>query len=380
MTEAMQGASEQIERTPETLIDTPYCFGIMGNTGAHHRVRSMWGVMAETYGEENVKLWNSYLSQDAKEPHRFGQMATELGGLIESGRPLTVFLYSFGAVEFTHAMDRLRSMRPELFEDPAALSKMSIKLVDPTGFFRGVTSAAGYLKEAAELGSLALLRPGSWHEAVDSMILYPPKNMSNEEVSLMLRELYSEHSHVVKQPDVPVIPFGEPERHYWEKLDVETRSYLEEIDRYIGDFRQQGNNEMIPVLMSLRSKALRQKQPWEILDRQYRPKEDHREAVYSGQYYKEPRMDWSELSGVRQNAQALLGLLPLLRRAFFGAQVDRYEAMIQRGASIEFLTPEFSVFTPQAHLISEATHRVMERFTHASQTPQPESIYREALK
>jgi len=56
---------------PEVLKDTsPFCMTIMGFTGTDNRVRSMGGMLSapDMYGEGNVKVWDSYLSWDEKDP------------------------------------------------------------------------------------------------------------------------------------------------------------------------------------------------------------------------------------------------------------------------------------------------------------------------
>ncbi|OGK18421.1 hypothetical protein A3D80_02640 [Candidatus Roizmanbacteria bacterium RIFCSPHIGHO2_02_FULL_40_13b] len=388
--------SEELQPNIETPLPdrTPYAIAFMGNTGAHHRIRSMKGPLEENFGKGNYTLHNSYLSLDAKEPARYEDMARDIGDLMASGRPLTIYAYSFGSVEFNHAMEKLKTTRPELFEDPDAFRNLTIKLVDPAGLFdpqwHGSWTVARYLKQTAELGSLALLRPGSWHEAIDSMILFPPRNMPTEDVSAMLRELYPEYSHAVGQPSVPVIPFKKPERDYWEKLDDTTRDYFDEIDRQVASlfsvFKEgnvKKNKKFIRSIISKRPRALQppsKKRPWEFIDTQYRADTNYREAVYSGEYYEEPLIEAPQLKSVKQAAQAALGLLPLLKETFSGVQLEWYEDLARKGAQFEFLTPEYSVFTPVSHVLPDATQRIMERLTHASQTPQPESIYNEALK
>src|SRR3990167_381878 len=171
--------SEELQPNIETPLPdrTPYAIAFMGNTGAHHRIRSMKGPLEENFGKGNYTLHNSYLSLDAKEPARYEDMARDIGDLMASGRPLTIYAYSFGSVEYMHAMDILKNTRPDLFEDSQAYKQFSFKLVDPAGVFdselKGRSAAYQYAKEVVNLGKLSLLQPGSWHEAVDSTVLFP---------------------------------------------------------------------------------------------------------------------------------------------------------------------------------------------------------------
>jgi len=324
-------------------------------------------------------------------------MADDIDAALSSGRRLDALLYSFGSVEFLAALDTLQKRDPEAFAQ-LPIHNLNIIHLSPAGMFNGVGSFNDYRTRVMQMGDETKV-PKSPHESVDSAVLLPPSGIDDRQLNDALRSAYPRQSQIVQHPELSVAQFAQPARDYHAGLNTDQAQHVDRLDDELSRAIESEDWAGVARVLGEKSQVLGV---------------DFREAVYSGSIYIEPEIETPQMHSELTSffTRGLLGLNTKLIDTFLrgGLRSDphysawrrqnghrlptltkavtrNYEYLASLGASTWWFVPEYDYAMPYSAIsklpdsIVDPSHViVMERLTHASITPQPESSLREAFR
>lgn len=153
--------------------------GMLGHKAGIEPIRKS---LQDAYGSESsVRAFNSVISSDRPNPRRFEQMADVIRTQARSG--LDIIVHSLGSTELWRAMKILRKKDPDFFNDPEVKRNLRFVLIGPSGFAPGIVDKIKYARNVIRMST------SSDGKIADNVTAFPPKGVSSDELSSVLRKI-----------------------------------------------------------------------------------------------------------------------------------------------------------------------------------------------
>lgn len=356
-----------VEAYTKEIEDKPLVVVLPGITTNIRNSRALAEEVSKYKGVEG-HVWNSIISGDRPQPDRFLKMADLIARAIRHGRETLLVGWSLGCAEAVQALLTLRANNKDF--DQMDFKKLEMVLVSPVGAFAGISGMAKFFRE--DLSRLvASMDKESPYQTLDTLITFPPQNVSREAINVAVRMAYPDLSQLsgFENDTLPHV-VQDTDRGYLHNVGEEDREKVTRLDREIAALLPLAGEENIERLKTVLKQRAGILYPYQ-------------QKLYAGDFFEhqdtEPQAFRLDLF-----AASLLGFSGSLGRLLFGQHPAVINQMIERGSRVRFLVPEFDAFVPildLLHLYPDTEMTVIGGSTHTSIfPPQPSTALREAMK
>lgn len=313
---------------PETEVNPkPHCLFLSGGMGTYAGIRGIKEGLEKQYGIGNVDIFNSVFSTDRQNPKRFQQMADVIQKHAKGG--LDIVTHSLGAVELRNAIRKVLEREKNFFDSRENTQNLHIVLIGPSGFSKNIKGAFNFLRrtlrytsEQADFGKIS--KSNTLFRGIDALTVFPPKDVSPEDLAKGLREAMPEVSRYER--DVATFPL-EKEENYFDRLSPDQKEHVETYSEMIKSVIENRNYSGLRLLVKKYGEKLRKPLA----------------KIYAGDFESTPTPILGE---TRATIGGYIGLLNVLVNAFGSKPMKEIAKLNKKGIRVDFIIPEYDIFVP----------------------------------
>lgn len=305
----------------------PRCLFLSGGMGTYARIQGIKEGLEKAYGLDQIQVFNSIFSTDRQNPERFIQIADFIQSHAKEG--LDIVAHSLGAAELRRAIEIVSKRDKTFFDKKENTEKLNIVLIGPSGFakniqgsFRFLARTIRYAREQADLGRIS--KSNTLFRGIDALTVFPPKNVSSEDLARALREAMPELSHY--REDVPSITL-QKEENYFDKLTVDQKEQAAIYGAMIRNAIENRNYSGLASIIRAYGEKLR------------RPLAQ----VYAGRFEETTKLIQVK---TRATMGGYIGLLSVLIEGFGSKPMKEIAKLKNKGVRVDFIIPEYDIFVP----------------------------------
>lgn len=205
------------------------------------------------YGKDKVLVDNSSLSPEGPGRDRFKKRADLIRSKVDKGIPVEIFAHSAGAAELDQIFKIIEGETPGYLENSDKAKYLKVVLIAPSAF-KGTIGAFEYLYRVGKMTYEEIIAGSSILGGVNSLNLFPPKNIETPALFNGLRDSLPELSH--RDKDIPELPYIPSAEHY-DKLPEKIKTQVKEIDEYLSIAFENRNSDRVKILLKKRVEILK---------------------------------------------------------------------------------------------------------------------------